>query len=140
MDNMETVLTSLCLGVAHEQMKSYEKALSCYQDALQVQILVLGEAHEECVKTRCGIGDVFKKMGQYNKAEKLYHNSLHIFKLVGEGRDHPDVVEAHLFNSWFKTCSNKKGTVVAAVTLSSLSFEGKGVVVWSGLESRWSGI
>jgi len=120
-DNMETALTSLCLGVAHEQMESYEKALSCYQDALRVQILVLGEVHEECAKTRCGIGAVFKKMGRYDEAEKFYRESLRIFKLVGEGRDHPDVVEAHLFISWVETRSDKKGTVVAAVTPSSSS-------------------
>jgi len=79
-------------GIFYDQGK-YDLALSCFQQALEIQKALFGDRHPDVATSLNNIGFVYSKKGDYDLALKYYEQSLEIQKALFGDR-HPDVASS----------------------------------------------
>ncbi|CAF1357051.1 unnamed protein product [Rotaria sordida] len=78
------------LGWAYDEMGEYSKALSSYEQSLEIRKIALPPNHPDLAASYNGIGAVYYNMGEYSKALASYERSLEIRK-IALPPNHPDL-------------------------------------------------
>ena len=81
------------LGVVHDDMGEYSKALSSYERSLEIYKVALPPDHPDLATSYNNIGSVYYNMGEYSKALSSYEQSLEIMK-VALPPNHPDFAQS----------------------------------------------
>jgi len=72
----------------------YEKAISFYNKALNIDIEVLGEKHPDVAISYNNLGSMYNKIGEYEKASNFHNKALNIkIKVLGE--KHPEIASSY---------------------------------------------
>ena len=82
------------LGLVYQDMGEYSKALSYYEQSLEIEKVALPPNHLGLASSYHNIGSVYKSMGEYSKALSSYERSLEIRK-VALPPDHPDLATSY---------------------------------------------
>lgn len=59
----------------------YEEALTCYKTALQIGKFFFGASHPSIGMYLTNLGDIYRKQGNFNKAEGIYSQVFLLFYL-----------------------------------------------------------
>ena len=82
------------LGLVYKHMGEYTKALSYYEQSLEVMKVTLSPNHPDLATSYNNIGLVYDNMGEYLKALSYYERSLEIMK-VALPPNHPDLATSY---------------------------------------------
>ncbi|CAF4214684.1 unnamed protein product [Rotaria sordida] len=82
------------LGWAYYDMGEYSKALSSYEQSLEIRKIALPPNHPDLAKSYNNIGLVYDNMGEYSKALSSYEQSLEIRK-IALPPNHPDLATSY---------------------------------------------
>ncbi|CAF3591327.1 unnamed protein product [Rotaria sp. Silwood1] len=82
------------LGWAYDDMGEYSKALTLYQQALEIQKTALPPNHPDLAQSYNNIGNVYSKMGEYSKALTSHERALEIEK-IALSPNHPDLAASY---------------------------------------------
>ncbi|CAF0781664.1 unnamed protein product, partial [Rotaria sordida] len=85
---------NLQLGTVYNHMGQYSKALSSYEQSLEIQKIVMPQNHPELAASYNNIGKVYSDMGEYSKALSSYERSLEIRK-IALPPNHPDILDSY---------------------------------------------
>ncbi|CAF1033033.1 unnamed protein product [Rotaria sordida] len=83
------------LGRAYAEMGEYSKALSSFEQSLEIRKITLPPNHPDLASSYNGIGMVYDKIGEYSKALSSYERSLEIRK-IALPPNHPDLASSYL--------------------------------------------
>ncbi|CAF1320867.1 unnamed protein product [Rotaria sordida] len=78
----ETKETKDLAEYARENMAEYSKALSSYEQSLEIRKIALPSNHPDLAQSYNNIGSVYRNMGEYSKALSSYQESLEIQKIA----------------------------------------------------------
>ncbi|CAF3374055.1 unnamed protein product [Rotaria sp. Silwood2] len=70
------------LGFVYYKMDEYSKALSSYEQSLEIRKKTLPPNHSDLAITYNSIGNVYRNIGEYSKALSFYEQSLEIQKIA----------------------------------------------------------
>ena len=84
----------LMLGNVYKDMGEYSKALSYYEQSLEIMKVALPPNHPDLAGSYNNIGNVYSQMGEYSKALSSYEQSLEIRKVVLPP-NHPDLAKSY---------------------------------------------
>ena len=84
----------LMLGLVYYDMGEYSKALSSYEQSLEIMKVALPPNHPDLATSYNNIGLVYYNMGEYSKALSSYEQSLEIMK-VALPPNHPDLATSY---------------------------------------------
>ncbi|CAF1184274.1 unnamed protein product [Didymodactylos carnosus] len=82
------------IGLIYNDMGDYSKALTYYEQALELELKRLGSNHPFVATTYNNIGGVYNEMRDYSKALTYYERALEL-KLKTLDPNHPDVAAAY---------------------------------------------
>ncbi|CAF4220784.1 unnamed protein product, partial [Rotaria sordida] len=82
------------LGWAYYDMGEYSKALSSYEQSLEIRKIALLPNHPDLASSYGNIGNVYKDMGEYSKALSSHERSLEIRK-IALPPNHPDLAASY---------------------------------------------
>ena len=82
------------LGVLYHNMGDYSKALSSYEQSLEIKKVALPPNHPLLATSYNNIGSVYDNMGEYSKALSSHQRSLEIRK-VALPPNHPDLATSY---------------------------------------------
>ena len=82
------------LGWVYDERGEYSKALSSYEQSLEIRKVALPPNHPDLAKSYNNIGLVYDNMGEYSKALSSYERSLEIRK-VALPPNHPDLATSY---------------------------------------------
>ncbi|CAF4343205.1 unnamed protein product, partial [Rotaria sordida] len=82
------------LGWAYDVMGEYSKALSSYEQSLEIGKIALPPNHPDLATSYNNIGTVYYSMGEYSKALSSYERSLEIGKIALPS-NHPDLATSY---------------------------------------------
>ncbi|CAF4400937.1 unnamed protein product, partial [Rotaria sordida] len=75
-------------------MGKYSKALSSYEQSLEIRKIALPPNHPDLAASYNNIGNVYAEMGEYSKALSSYERSLEIRK-IALPPNHPDLAGSY---------------------------------------------
>ncbi len=67
---------SNALGMLNKKEGKYNEALECYKTALQIGKYFFGADHPSIGMYLTNLGDIYRKQGNFNKAEGIYSQVL----------------------------------------------------------------
>ncbi|CAF1367965.1 unnamed protein product [Rotaria sordida] len=82
------------LGWAYDDMGEYSKALSSYDQALEIRKIALPPNHPDLATSYNNIGNVYAKISEHSKALSSYERSLEIRK-IALPPNHPDFAQSY---------------------------------------------
>ena len=77
-DNLDIAATLNNLGTALKNSGDFEKALECYQQALDIRVRLLGEQDANVGSSYCNLANVYNNLGQYDAALQYYEKDMQI--------------------------------------------------------------
>ena len=79
--NHPSLATSYCnIGSVYESMDEYSKALSYYEQALEILLKALPPNHPHLATPYSNIGSVYESMGEYSKALSYNEKVIEIYE------------------------------------------------------------
>ena len=95
------------LGLVYDNMGEYSKALSSYEQSLEIYKVALPPNHPNLATSYNNIGSVYDNMGEYSKALSSYERSLEISK-VALPPNHPNLATSYnniglVYTTWAST-------------------------------------
>ncbi|CAF1192313.1 unnamed protein product [Didymodactylos carnosus] len=82
------------IAVVYKNMGDYSKALTYYEQTLELELKTLGPNHPSMATTYNNIGGIYNDMGDYSKALTYYEQTLEL-QLKTLGPNHPSVATTY---------------------------------------------
>ncbi len=87
--NWSIMKISTSMGLAYMSLKKYDKAVKCFVNSLNIQLLLVRNENFIMTTTYSNIGEAYEFLGKYNKALEYYSKELNLrLRLLGD--NHPD--------------------------------------------------
>lgn len=80
------------MGIIHCESRKLNDAINCYEEAIKIRRVLLGENHVDVAQILNNIGSVFARNGEYQRALKPWQRALEMYRHNGLEEEHQKIV------------------------------------------------